>query len=153
MTQLLSKCTARASRPNSTTFPELPTVTTWFRFIIGGLYGVSLGLRNETRGMIGALFGLNVIAFLPMFWFNSYLDANVDSYKTLNFVGVANGFAFMILIWVILFTWEHGDAEESLGNVFAEVAARGAAAIEGAGVEPVLTSEPDVLQTGMEDEF
>ena len=128
-------------------------MTTWFRFIIGGLYGVSLGLRNETRGMIGALFGLNVITFLPMFWFNSCLDANVDSYKTLNFVGVANGFAFMILIWVIIFTWDHGDGEASLGEVFAEVAARGAAAIDGSGGEPDLTSEPAILQTGMEDEF
>jgi hypothetical protein len=64
---LISKCTSRHSRPNSTTFPELPTITTWLRFLLGGLYGVSLGLRDETRGMVGALFGLNVIAFLRKF--------------------------------------------------------------------------------------
>ena len=95
------------SRPDSTTVPELPTITTWvrskrlhiacpldiyfvvpihwpclrrlvsshpsfpppppifgqIRFALGALYGISLGVRNETKGLTGALFGLNVITF------------------------------------------------------------------------------------------
>lgn len=95
------------SRPDSTTMPELPTITTWvrskrlhiacpldiyfvvpihwpclrrlvsshpsfpphppifgqIRFALGALYGISLGVRNETKGLTGALFGLNVITF------------------------------------------------------------------------------------------
>ena len=138
---LLVKCTSRHSQPNSTTFPDLPAIITWIRFLLGGLYGLSLGLRAETRGMVGALFGLNVIAFLPMFWFNSYLGADVDSYKSLNFVGVLNGFAFMILVWVVLFTWEHGEEEVSLGKVIGEVVKRSA------------VSDSNEGHIGMEEEF
>ena len=103
--------------------------------------------------MVGALFGLNIITFLPMFWFNSYLDAKTDSYKSLNFAGVINGLAFMILVWVILFTWEHGDEEASLGKVIAEVVARGAAAVESGSEESILMTEPEAEQAGVEDEF
>ena len=117
MSEIIKKCTDYRSKPNVKTFPELPTVTTWLRFIIGGVYGLSLGLRNETKGLIGSLFGLNVITFLPMFWFNAWLDANVESYKKLNFIGVINAFAFMMLIWITLFTLEHGDDEASLTKV------------------------------------
>lgn len=103
--------------------------------------------------MVGALFGLNIITFLPMFWFNSYLDAKTDSYKSLNFAGVINGFAFMILVWVVLFTWEHGDEEAKLGKVIAEVVARGAAAVEAGTDDSTLTTEPEAVQAGVEDEF
>lgn len=87
-----------------------------------------------------------------MFWFNGYLDANVDSYKSLNFVGVVNGFAFMILVWVVLFTWEHGEEEISLAKVIADVVARGADT-DGRAEESILATEAVVGQTGMEDEF
>ncbi|KAL7485185.1 hypothetical protein ACHAW6_010786 [Cyclotella cf. meneghiniana] len=148
---LLHKCKAYHSQPNATTFPELPTVTTWMRFLLGGLYGVSLGLRDETRGVIGALFGLNVITFLPMFWFNSYLDADIDSYKSLNFVGVANAFAFMMLIWILLFTWEHGEEEISLGKVISEVVQSSAG--ERGAYENVLSAESDAGPADLNDEF
>eukprot|EP01083_Nonionella_stella_P160886 526284_1 len=102
------------SKPDATTVPELPTIITWVRFLVGGCYGVSLGLRNETNGMRGVLYGLNLIAFSPMLWFNYYLQANINSYKSLNFVGVANAFAFMLLIWITIFTIKHEEEEISL---------------------------------------
>ncbi|KAL3786141.1 hypothetical protein HJC23_010715 [Cyclotella cryptica] len=148
---LLNKCKAYRSQPNATTFPELPTVTTWMRFLLGGLYGISLGLRTDTRGLIGALFGLNVITFLPMFWFNSYLDANIDSYKSLNFAGVANAFAFMMLVWILIFTWEHGEEEISLGKVISDVVHSGSG--DDGAFENVLTTESDIGHADLSDEF
>lgn len=86
-----------------------------------------------------------------MFWFNSYLDADIDSYKSLNFVGVANAFAFMMLIWILLFTWEHGEEEISLGKVILEVVQSSAG--ESGANENVLTAESDVGQADLNDEF
>ncbi|KAL7530385.1 hypothetical protein ACHAWF_003360 [Thalassiosira exigua] len=133
------------SKPSIETVPELPTIATWIRFVLGGLYGISLGYRNETRGMAGVLLGLNVITFMPMFWFNTYLDADVDSYKSLNFVGVPNALALMILIWIVIFTMRHEDAELALGKVIADAVTT---VIAGGGDE-VDSTPPD----GSEDEF
>jgi len=76
----------------------------------------------ETKGVMGSLFGLNIITFLPMFWFNKYLDAQIDSYKSLNFAGVINSFCLMLLVWIVFFTAEHGDEEASLAKAISEAA-------------------------------
>ncbi len=117
---VLKKACAIGSKPDESTFPELPTVVTWLRLIIGALYGVSLGLRNENRGLVGLTLGLNVIAFGPMLYFAGYLMANVDSYKNLRFVGVVNGVAIMLLIWITFFTWAHSEEETSLQKVLSD---------------------------------
>lgn len=93
-----------------------------------------------------------MITFLPMFWFNSYLGANVDSYKSLNFVGVMNAFAFMVLVWVVIFTWEHGEEEESMGRVIAGIVAKGAGDV-GGNDESVLTTDAGAGQADLIDEF
>jgi len=108
------------------------------------VYGVSLGLRNETRGLSGVLFGLNLITFMPMFWFNSYLDANIESYKSINFVGVPNAFALMLLIWITLFTMEHGETESSLQKNLMDMVA-------GGGEQPAVSFTNVGITT--EDEF
>ena len=84
------------------------------------MYGVSLGIRNENRGLVGLTLGLNVIAFAPMLYFNGYLMANVDSYKNLRFVGVVNGLAIMLLIWITFFTWAHSEEEISMQKVLTD---------------------------------
>ena len=33
------------------------------RFLLGAAFGLSLGLRNETNGLKGLLYGINVIVF------------------------------------------------------------------------------------------
>ena len=77
-----------------------------------------------------------------MFWFNSYLDANIESYKSLNFVGVPNACALMLLIWIALFTMEHGEVESSLQANLANMGT--------GGEEPVgLMSQSGIV----EDEF
>ena len=118
---LLQKAWSFASKPNESTFPELTTVVTWLRLIIGAAYGVSLGMRNENKGIIGATLGLNVIAFLPMIYFAGYLQADVDSYKNLRFVGVANGLAIMFLIWITYFTWAHSEEETSIQKILSDI--------------------------------
>ena len=83
---------------------------------IGLAYGVSLGYRESSddqtlKGTIGLIFGLNVIAFLPIIYLNLYLNANIESYKGLNFVGVQNALALMMLVWIIFFTMIHEEEE------------------------------------------
>ena len=79
-----------------------------------------------------------------MFWFNSYLDASIESYKSLNFVGVPNAFALMLLVWIAIFTMQHAEDELSLGKIISEMAD------ETTGVNEMLDS---TTQSGMEDEF
>ena len=117
---VLKKACKFASKPDASTFPELITVVTWLRLIIGAIYGVSLGIRNENRGLVGLTLGLNVIAFAPMLYFNGYLMANIDSYKNLRFVGVVNGLAIMLLIWITFFTWAHSEEEISMQQVLSD---------------------------------
>ena len=57
-----------------------------------------------------------------MFWFNSYLDVNVDSYKSLNCIPVPNVFSLMLIIWVVFFTMERDGDLNSLGNVVSKIA-------------------------------
>lgn len=78
-----------------------------------------------------------------MFWFNSYLDANIESYKTLKFVGVAPSFAFMLLIWIVFFTMNNEHAESSLAKVLLD-----STLSEASGGDEVVSP-----QGGIEDEF
>jgi hypothetical protein len=117
---VLQKACKFGSKPDASTFPELTTVVTWLRLLIGAIYGVSLGIRNENRGLVGATLGLNVVAFAPMLYFNGYLHAYVDSYKNLRFVGVVNGLAIMLLIWITFFTLAHSEEELSMQKVLSD---------------------------------
>lgn len=152
-------CTARNSKPNAKTFPALPDYAKLLRFFLGAAYGLSLGLRGET-GLLGALFGLNVVTFLPMFWFNTYLDADVDSYKSLNFVGVANALAGMMLVWIFLFTLSHGEEEAmlvaglALEETVGVVGDGGVGDIVGEGASDAAAGfSDDAGMGGMESEF
>jgi hypothetical protein len=51
-----------------------------------------------------------------MVWYTSWLNADVKSYKSLQFAGIPNAFALMLLLWIALFTTWHGEAEISLGR-------------------------------------
>jgi len=62
------------------------------------------------------MFGINIIVFLPILYLTFYLNAQIDSYKSLNFAGVANGLAAMLLVWVTCFTMLHEAEVETLGG-------------------------------------
>jgi hypothetical protein len=117
---LLHKVFQFGSKPDASTFPELLTVVTSMRLLFGAMYGVSLAVRHETSGLVGLTMGLNLVAFAPMLWFNGYLHADVDSYKNLRFVGVFNGVAMMLLVWIMLFTYYHLEEEETLQKVLSD---------------------------------
>ena len=72
-----------------------------------------------------------------MFWFNQYLDANIESYKSLNFVGVANAFALCLLIWITIFTMRHEEDEISLGKVISDAAITAVKHVVQETVDPV----------------
>eukprot|EP00985_Skeletonema_marinoi_P021221 scaffold12913_cov106-Skeletonema_marinoi.AAC.4 len=46
--------------------------------------------------------------------------AYVDSYKNLRFVGVVNGLALMLLIWITFFTYAHSEEEMSMQKVLSD---------------------------------
>lgn len=62
------------------------------------------------------MFGINIIVFLPILYLTFYLNAQINSYKSLNFAGVSNGLAAMLLVWVTCFTILHEAEVEVLGG-------------------------------------
>ena len=55
-----------------------------------------------------------------MIWYTSWLNADLKSYKSLQFGGVPNAFALMLLLWIALFTSRHGEAEIYLGRAISD---------------------------------
>ena len=82
--------------------------------------------------------------------------ANINSYKSLNFVGVANAFAFMLLIWITIFTIKHEEEEISLSTFISNECrkdkefARTLAAMDDLGFQETLEEE---VITQSQDEF
>mmetsp|Transcript_10683 Transcript_10683/g.13508 ORF Transcript_10683/g.13508 Transcript_10683/m.13508 type:complete len:157 (-) Transcript_10683:139-609(-) len=111
------KFTAFNSSPTSQTYPELPENITYLRLFLGLAYGISLAFRENIptttlNGSIGLIFGLNVVTFIPIIYMNFYLNVDTDTFQGVNFAGVVNGMALMILIWVVFFTMLHEDEEK-----------------------------------------
>ena len=76
------------------------------------------------------MFGLNVITFFPIIYLNLYLNAQQDTYKSsggsLNFVGVQNAFALMMLLWITFYTMVHEEEEGALGRALVDVVVKSA---------------------------
>lgn len=111
----LKKFLSFNSKPTSTTYPTLPENITYLRLFLGFTYGLSLALRENLsqtlNGSAGLLFGLNVITFIPIVYMNYYLNVETETYNGVNFVGVTNAMAFMVLVWVLFFTMLHEEEE------------------------------------------
>jgi hypothetical protein len=75
--------------------------------------------NTKLNGPAGLIFGLNVITFIPILYMNYYLNVNTDTFKGLNFAGVQNGVALMLLVWVLFFTMLHEDEEQILSTASA----------------------------------
>eukprot|EP00559_Dactyliosolen_fragilissimus_P002550 CAMPEP_0184866996 /NCGR_PEP_ID=MMETSP0580-20130426/24631_1 /TAXON_ID=1118495 /ORGANISM="Dactyliosolen fragilissimus" /LENGTH=146 /DNA_ID=CAMNT_0027366979 /DNA_START=58 /DNA_END=498 /DNA_ORIENTATION=- len=119
------KFTASNSRPTAVTYPDLPDDITWFRLVLGIIYGITLGCREisgeNMKGSVGVLFGLNVIIFIPVLYLNFFLNANTDTYKNLNFAGVSNSLALLLLIWTIVFTYLHENELQQLSDMTTKI--------------------------------
>mmetsp|Transcript_15429 Transcript_15429/g.22602 ORF Transcript_15429/g.22602 Transcript_15429/m.22602 type:complete len:157 (-) Transcript_15429:158-628(-) len=152
------KFTAYNSSPTVATYPELPENITILRLFLGLAYGISLGFRESSndvtlKGAMGVIFGLNVITFLPIIYMNFYLNAATDTYKHLNFAGVQNALAVMMLLWIICFTMIHEGMENELKSALVKGmvnATMGGAGGDGAVGGDDVVAEVPVMQ---ESEF
>lgn len=114
---LLSKFFSIGSKPTADTFPELPHVLLWFRALLGTLFGLYMGLSGR-QGAVGFVFGVNIVAFIPMAYCQIMLVADIDSYKhSLQFSGVLNALALALLIWIYCNTWTHAETEATMRAV------------------------------------
>ena len=139
-TSIWAKLTSYQSKPTEETFPELPDVLIWVRILLGVLYGISLGLRNQV-GWVGILFALNVTTMLPTVYVSAFLGADPEKFKQgLTFVGVPNAMATCLLVWIVVFTHQHEEEESAFARA---VVQKVADAVTSAGEETTDGSEAD----------
>jgi hypothetical protein len=113
---ILKKFTAIGSKPTPDSFPELVDCMIWLRFGIALAFGLYLGSITMTGGVY-CIFGLNLITFIPIFYCQFLLVADMDAYKSsLYFAGVPNAFALFLLIWILCFTWQYSDEETKVAT-------------------------------------
>ena len=103
------------SKPNASTFPELVNVIVWMRCLLAIGYGIYLS--RGTVGSLGMLYGLNVVAFVPMIYIILLLGADLDSYDNLMFVGLPNSLALLLLVWIYCYTLENAEEEVALAKI------------------------------------
>lgn len=115
------------------------------RMGLGLAYGISLGLRDSNAG-VGIMFGLNLVTIVPIVYLSQYLDADTDSYKSINFAGIPNALALMILVWLYFFTLAHEDEENALRSAVTQVVESVVEADEGS-VEDAGEAQPVTDQT------
>ena len=124
---LLSKLLAVNSKPTKETFPELPDLLVWFRFVLGALYGAYLGLtpaRDHTG--VNILLGFNFIAFVPFLYCTTFLGTDQASYDNqLLFSGLLSSLALMLLIWTYLYTLEHDADAQLLASILSSAVGGG----------------------------
>lgn len=75
---ILQKFFALNSKPTKETFPELPNMVIWMRFVLAACYGFWLGAGTQ-RGGVGILFGLNFVTFVPILYCNTVRDKKKGS--------------------------------------------------------------------------
>ena len=133
---LLKKYVSLNSKPTEETFPELPTLVIWTRFVLAIIYGLWISLGQHGPGRTpgtSLMLGLNFITFLPALYCNTFLGADSESYGTkIYFSGVVNAMALMLLIWIYFYTLEHEEEEMKISQILLSLAANQNAAA-GAG--------------------
>lgn len=132
---IAQKAMAVNSQPTEGTFPELPKVLVWMRFVIGVAYGLYLGMNNVRSGVM-ILQAANLIVFLPLMYVRFYLGVGQDHFASATFFsGTFNALALWLLIWIYMFTAQH-EADEAL-------IAKALGAIKSAGPEAPLGAVVD----------
>ena len=116
---ILKKAVAINSKPTEESFPELPQILIWMRFVLGASYGIYVGLQGLKGGAL-ALQVLNLVAFLPYIYCRMYLgvsesgEAGSFGTATIIFSGTAQGVALALLIWIYFYTAQMEDQESKL---------------------------------------
>lgn len=79
--EVLKKAFAINSKPTEESFPELPDVLVWFRFILAVAYGTYLGLSGARSGVM-PLQALNLICFVPLMYCRLYLGIDSETFAS-----------------------------------------------------------------------
>ena len=115
---IVNQSVAINSQPTEATFPELPTVLLWMRFVLGAAYGTYVGLQGARGGSL-ALQALNLIAFLPFMYCRLYLGTpetgdGAFGMGTTVLSGTAPGLALALLLWIYFYTAQMEEQELKL---------------------------------------
>lgn len=98
------KAIAFNSQPTEESFPELPTVLIWIRFLLATAYGCMLGYRSM-RSLVMLLHTLNLVAFVPVMYCRMYLRISEDTFPLkIIFSGLFQAVALALLLWIYGFT-------------------------------------------------
>jgi hypothetical protein len=109
---VLAKALALNSKPTEESFPELPTVLIWFRFLLAVTYGTFLGMKDIRSGAM-ILQSLNLVAFVPVVYCRLYLGTGADVFPSeIIFSGLFPAVCLSLLIWIYFFTAQH-EADEA----------------------------------------
>jgi hypothetical protein len=116
-----AKAIAFNSQPTETTFPELPQVLIWLRFVLGLLYGIFLGCK-DIHSAVMILQLVNLIIFVPVMYTKLYLGVNGDAFGTsILSSGTINAIALCLLVWITIFTYNHEAEETHLKDILHKV--------------------------------
>ena len=148
--EVLKKALAMNSKPTEESFPELPEVLIWQRFLFGVLYGFYLGL-NGVRSGVMPLQALNLICFVPLVYVRLFLGADSETFVSQAlFSGTFQAVAICLLIWIYFFTADHPDDEAKLSTLLASVAAPD----EGlSGLNDATAASSGTVPSGEDSEF
>ncbi|KAL7564252.1 hypothetical protein ACA910_012278 [Epithemia clementina (nom. ined.)] len=111
---VLSKALTYNLKPTEESFPELPAVLIWFRFVLAVVYGLYVG-THLTRSGVFLLQAFNMITFVPTMYCKFYLGVGADVFaQPIIFAGLINAVALCLLIWIYLFTAAHETQHQQL---------------------------------------
>mmetsp|Transcript_11514 Transcript_11514/g.23751 ORF Transcript_11514/g.23751 Transcript_11514/m.23751 type:complete len:157 (-) Transcript_11514:361-831(-) len=143
--EITKKFLSPNSKPTLQSFPELVDCVVWLRFTLAVLFGIYAGIQGKVGGG-NILVALNLIAFPPVVYCQSFLSADQESYGVkLLFGGLFQAMALAMVIWTYCYTASH-EAEEAVvaaafGNILA-AAVGGDAVAEDGGI-PVIPEESE----------
>ena len=119
--ETIKKFLSPNSKPTFETFPELVDCVVWLRFSVAVFFGFWIGKQHRSGGG-NILVALNLITFPPVFYCQTFLGADQESYGSkLFFSGVVQSLALAMLIWIYFFTESHESDESTLALAFGQI--------------------------------
>ena len=132
---IMKKFLSPNSKPTYETFPELVDCVIWLRFVLAVVFGFYAGSQGRVGGA-NILVALNLIAFPPVVYCQSFLSADQESYGIkLLFSGLFQALAVAVVIWTYCYTAAHEKEDAAFaaafGNILAAAGAGDAIAEDG----------------------
>eukprot|EP00531_Pseudo-nitzschia_arenysensis_P016380 CAMPEP_0116129818 /NCGR_PEP_ID=MMETSP0329-20121206/8124_1 /TAXON_ID=697910 /ORGANISM="Pseudo-nitzschia arenysensis, Strain B593" /LENGTH=156 /DNA_ID=CAMNT_0003624105 /DNA_START=109 /DNA_END=579 /DNA_ORIENTATION=- len=115
---IMKKFLSPNSKPTYESFPELVDCVIWIRFILAVVFGIYAGTQGRVGGA-NILIALNLIAFPPVVYCQSFLSADPESYGIkLLFSGLFQALALAVVIWTYFYTAAHEQEEAVFAAAF-----------------------------------